>query len=323
MKASISTGTLRERPDLIPPLSHCEIVRRQHAAGYTALDFDWSCNARITYKDHILYGDGWEKRIEEVATLAAGLGVAFTQAHLPFMYFQSAGIDPAFADPAAEPIFWELTRRAYIASGMLGIKYVVAHPFSCPEGNWEPSSAFRCSHEIYDKYVELGIQHNVGTAFENMLPSFDRTLGLCYCQHYEELIDFTDSFQTDMVGICWDTGHANQARLDQGRAIRAIGSRLKGLHINDNHFGSRDEHLLPFMGTVDWNAVTQALADVNYTGDMTLEIDPGAYTGELSAKMLRFSYDTAEHLMAMFNEAKAIYFDSLKNLSEQGPAPCI
>ena len=126
-----------------------------------------------------------------------------------------------------------------------------------------------------------------------------------YCQHYDELIELVDSYNDPMVAVCWDTGHANGMKFDQARAIRTIGKRLKNLHINDNHNCNRDEHLLPFMGTVDWPAVMKALADIDYEGDLTLEVHFGdnAY-GVLQEEMIRMQKASADFLIGMFEQAK-------------------
>lgn len=79
-----------------------------------------------------------------------------------------------------------------------------------------------------------------------------------------------DSFHDKKVGICWDFGHTNEQKLNQQVALRAIGHRLKNLHINDNS-GIRDEHLLPFLGTINWNDIIPVLAEIDYDGDLTFE----------------------------------------------------
>jgi len=34
---------------------------------------------------------------------------------------------------------------------------------------------------------------------------------------------------------------------------------------------NNDAHTLPFFGIIDWEKVMEALADINYTGDLTYE----------------------------------------------------
>jgi sugar phosphate isomerase/epimerase len=59
------------------------------------------------------------------------------------------------------------------------------------------------------------------------------------------------------VKLCFDTGHAHL----EGGVVPALESAYELIattHIHDNH-GERDEHLLPFQGTIDWNADLVAL----------------------------------------------------------------
>ena len=50
------------------------------------------------------------------------------------------------------------------------------------------------------------------------------------------------------------------------------GERIKALHVHDNDFVN-DCHTMPMMGEMDWDSITKALADINYSGNFTLESD--------------------------------------------------
>ena len=197
--------------------------------------------------------------------------------------------------------------RAYLACEMLGIKYVTAHPITFAERNCEDRYQQERNREYYDRFVEFGIRHGVGTAFENMTPYLKQQLPYKYCQSYEQLIELVDSYHDDRVAICWDTGHANFMKADQGIALRAIGRRLKSVHINDNKSeATRDEHLLPYMGNIDWTTVINALAEIGYEGNMTLESPIGELTPEpLIETYLRLQYDCAAFLVGEFEAARS------------------
>jgi sugar phosphate isomerase/epimerase len=73
------------------------------------------------------------------------------------------------------------------------------------------------------------------------------------------------------VGILVDTGHCIcYLRQDPAQVIREIGNRLWSLHIHDNH-GSRDEHLIPGEGVIEWKGVLKALKDIGYRGVFMME----------------------------------------------------
>ncbi len=52
--------------------------------------------------------------------------------------------------------------------------------------------------------------------------------------------------------LCFDTGHAH---MEEGveRSYESMRELVVTVHVHDNH-GEKDEHLLPFDGTIDWDA---------------------------------------------------------------------
>jgi sugar phosphate isomerase/epimerase len=58
--------------------------------------------------------------------------------------------------------------------------------------------------------------------------------------------------------LCFDSGHAH---LEDGvtASFDAMRDRIVTTHIHDNH-GEKDEHLLPFEGTLDWDSALAAFA---------------------------------------------------------------
>ena len=303
MKLSTTVGILLANSD-----SNClreipEILELLREAGFEALDMSFCMQDMPNY---ILGGDDWERRVDQVGQTAARLGLELYQSHIPFVSGFSMMLNPKFRDPGYREYFDECTRRACIANGILGVKWTVAHPQSFPELNYERKASLDANREYYDPFVELCIKNGTGFTFENALPCLNRSQPVRYCQHYEELIELADSYRDPMVGLCWDTGHANQMKLDQGRAIRVMGSRIKVLHINDNHYGGRDEHLLPFMGNVDWDTVVQALVETGYEGTLNYETVALTRTarGPFQMELVKACAENARLLRQLFEQRK-------------------
>ena len=303
MRFSTTTALLSEASDdprLVPAVT---AVERLYEHGFVVQDFNFAFHQ---WEDYILAGDDWERRIDEVAETAARLGVEFSQSHIPFCKVSPAH-DPYFTDDGKLAYFRESIRRAYIASGMLGVKNATIHPLPDPQtGSREES--IRINHEFYDDFIEEGLRRGVGTAYENLFAPFDRRIVIRFGDRPDDLIALVDSYNDERIGICWDFGHANLVRLDQPACLRAIGgSRLKNLHIDDNNGTNRDEHLLPFLGTVDWQRVIPVLAEIGYQGDLTLE------TGQMTRKAIRAVQDIyidtsaaiAGYLVQLYDEAAA------------------
>ena len=83
--------------------------------------------------------------------------------------------------------------------------------------------------------------------------------------------EFIEYVNHPRIHGCWDTGHAN-CEGNQYDEIMAIGDELYAIHYNDNR-GGLDEHIAPFMGTLNHDEVMRALIDVGFKGYFTLECD--------------------------------------------------
>ena len=77
-----------------------------------------------------------------------------------------------------------------------------------------------------------------------------------------------------------------------------IGKRLRALHINDNR-GEKDDHLLPYLGYVEWEPVLRALKEIGYAGDFTYEIHnfTSGFHPEMHHEAMEFSCKTARNMV--------------------------
>jgi sugar phosphate isomerase/epimerase len=68
---------------------------------------------------------------------------------------------------------------------------------------------------------------------------------------------FLDQTRLMNVKLCFDTGHAH---LEGGvvAGLEPVRDLVVTTHVHDNR-GERDDHLLPYEGTIDWNAALAAL----------------------------------------------------------------
>jgi sugar phosphate isomerase/epimerase len=72
------------------------------------------------------------------------------------------------------------------------------------------------------------------------------------------------------VGICLDLGHAN-VTVGVDAAIATMSNRIAQVHVHDNH-GTKDDHLWPGDGTIDWPTTVQALKGLAEPPAIVLEI---------------------------------------------------
>jgi sugar phosphate isomerase/epimerase len=73
------------------------------------------------------------------------------------------------------------------------------------------------------------------------------------------------------VGLVFDSGHAALRGGDPVQVARAMLPRLVHTHLHDNH-GTRDEHLTPGDGLINWPALLTLLHEGGYAGARLLEL---------------------------------------------------
>jgi sugar phosphate isomerase/epimerase len=84
------------------------------------------------------------------------------------------------------------------------------------------------------------------------------------------LVHFVEEVLDEQVGICLDFGHAHMDG-DLVEAVETVSEHLITTHVHDNR-GVRDEHLVPFDGTIDWPAALTAVQKIGYEGTLLMEI---------------------------------------------------
>ena len=109
------------------------------------------------------------------------------------------------------------------------------------------------------------------------------------------------------IGICLDTGHANVFGQDLGDVVRLCAPYLRVVHVHDNN-GEQDQHLLPYLGTANWDSFVNAMAEIGYAGVLSLETE-GAVSGRMPAAVLAQAEKTtaaaARHLADAIEQRKS------------------
>ena len=90
-----------------------------------------------------------------------------------------------------------------------------------------------------------------------------------------EMREFIDNFNTSQVGVYFDVGNVLLTGYPD-QWIRILGSRIKRIHIKDfkRSVGNADGFVDLLEGDVDFEAVKQALLEINYDGYVTAEMIP-------------------------------------------------
>ena len=221
----------------------------------------------------VLAEDDWKDYLKPVKAMADGYSVPFTQSHCPFPTAKKN-------DDAYNKFMLERTKRAFEISAYLGVEIMVVHPVTYdPEG-----TDFEENYRLYQKIKPFAEETGVKIALENMWRGRERKItdifnkdetnfvpGACGTgKDFRQMLDMLDS---PLFVACLDIGHCGMVGEDPAEMIRTIGGKhLKALHVHDND-KLRDAHIFPFNGTVNWKKVTKALAEINYSGNLTFEAD--------------------------------------------------
>jgi sugar phosphate isomerase/epimerase len=139
-------------------------------------------------------------------------------------------------------------------------RYLVVHlgvPGAAGRDN-QPDAARRSVEEL----VAIAGGLNVKVALEVIPNALSSAEALSHL--LEEGLEDIDA------GICLDYGHAHLMG-DLGEAIEALSGHLWTTHVHDNG-GTRDDHLVPFAGTIDWDAAMMATQKIGYEDVLMLEV---------------------------------------------------
>ena len=179
----------------------------------------------------------------------------------------------------------DTVRRAAVADTALALglarrvpcEYLILH-LGLPDPAAPPSASVRsAAARTVEEVVALASPLGVRVALE-VLPT-----ALASPDALQVLVE--DTLEDLDVGVCLDVGHAHLAGGDVADAIETLSGHIWSTHLHDNR-GRRDEHLVPFDGTIDWDAAMMELQKVGYDGTFVLEV-AGAPAEEVLRKASR------------------------------------
>lgn len=239
-----------------------EIIGILAEAGFDAIDFSFF---EERFFDENTDSDEFKAYFLSLKKLAEEKGMRFNQAHAPM---PSGKEDQEWT----ENRFWDIVRAMRNAS-YLGIETIVVHSISylryVEPGNRE--KAFEMNMDFFGRLIPYCERYNIKVAVENQYQTEGGVKSQNVTSRAEELIRYVDTLNSKWIVACLDIGHACLVREDPAVFIRKLGvSRLQALHIHDVD-GVADLHTLPFYGISDWDRIMQALKEIGYRGDFTLE----------------------------------------------------
>ena len=222
----------------------------------------------------LLDKDNYEEIFSELTKILKETTITFNIAHAPIHY-------PFFFNNYYKRndinILEDRILKAIDISKEVGVQRIVIHVGTYLDKNYNYDMEKSIEHNIryLEPFVEKAAKNNIliaienGTQMEKDEPAFKNT-----APYIDELIKIVEyynkKYEKEVLGICFDFGHANVAKLDIYSEIKKIGNKLKVTHIHDNY--GTDSHNQPFNGTINWDIVRKVLTEINYCGELTSEV---------------------------------------------------
>ena len=224
-----------------------------HQSGFRFLDYNFGSD--YARRDGV-YSENWRDYLAEVQAKADELGVRFIQSHSPM------GAPIADSNDA----FTEDTIRCVEACGILGIPTVVVH--SGYIKGLTIRETFEKNKIFYEKLFPMAEKYGVNILVEN----FNKMCvpGLYWIDNAADQRELIDYVNHPLFHGCWDAGHGNMQEMSQDESLRILGEHCYALHIQDN-MGNDDQHMAPFFGTLNLDALMHGLIDIGYKGYFTFE----------------------------------------------------
>ncbi len=110
-----------------------------------------------------------------------------------------------------------------------------------------------------------------------------------------------DRIKNKNVGVCFDSGHCH-AHFNDDFDFAKFKDRIFAVHLHDNDT-SRDQHKIPFDGTIDWKNIVKNLKENNYAGPVTMELVYAEFYADITAdEFYKKGFEAGEKLANMFEE---------------------
>jgi len=267
-------------------LFHNERLSEAHLAAAKRHGFD-----RIEIfatKTHVDYGS--DQDTQAIAGWLRDTGLTAHSVHAPITNALTNGEwgevwSNAAADSARRQRALAETSRAMTFAAAIGARFLVTH-LGVPDGMPAPgpdNDGGALSRSLTAMAAEAR-SHGLTLALE-VIPNRLSTPDALVARLETAADSSEDADEIVGHGVCLDVGHAHlmSGAID---AVETLGGHLVTTHIHDNG-GKRDDHLVPFQGTINWSALVMAMEKVGYDGVWMFEIgapSPGAGTEQVLAK---------------------------------------
>ncbi len=203
-------------------------------------------------------------------------GIRPSQMHAPYPIYVPGRPD------VSEYMQKNVIPKSIAIAGMMEIPWVVMHPFKL-QYSYGIDVEHAMNLQFFQSLIPMLQEHHIGVCVENLYESVGKRITEGTCADPKEAIWYVDTLNQlageELFGCCLDTGHMELVHREPADYVRAIGSRLKILHMHEND-AIGDLHQMPYtFGTkaedgVDWKDFRQALDEIGFDGTLSFETFP-------------------------------------------------
>ena len=169
-----------------------------------------------------------------------------------------------------------LTKEIELTAGM-GCDIAVAHMYFEEDADATKMANVRLIEKLLPTLEKCGVT----LAIENI---YDKDVNDAHFTTSEDLMYYTDRFNSKHVAVCLDTGHAVVMRQKPVELLKDLGTRVRAVHLHAGVAGF-DLHSFPYiMGAGYWTELVDLLGKLEACENLNFEIRPQAPISERTAK---------------------------------------
>lgn len=273
------------------------------AAGFSCCDFSlngYLVNTDLYRSEVNSFFDQSVSELEKFFTPhkngARKHGIRIHQMHMPYPIYI-----PTAKKRVNDYLWNEVAPKSMAVCSFLECPYIVVHGLKLAKYLGSEEEEWKETERFLDWIAPMAKEMRITICVENLYDGIGGHLvegPCCNARKAIERIDqINDRYHAEVLGFCFDTGHANLVGIDFESFLTQLDSRLKVLHIHDND-GIGDLHQIPFTFTktrenkssTDWEGFIRGLQNVKFDGTLSFETAPvlSAFPGELKQEALGF-----------------------------------
>ena len=242
-------------------------------AGFEAVDFPLHGGKHTPWAEGFFkdpFCTEFEEHFRHIGDMIKAVGMDILQSHAPYT-------SPDCSDPEMYAVVQRDTVCAIYAAAYMGCKNIVVHPVLHPDFNCGENRdrALKVNFDYFAAFAPVLQKTGVTMCIENVFwgergkPKIANA-----CSDADQLgtvIDMLNEAYGPHFAACLDVGHAVVSSQDPTQMLKALGDRVKVLHLHDNA-GVKDDHLIPARGVIRWNELLPALKEVGFGGNFNMEV---------------------------------------------------